>query len=243
MNFQNAIMGGYSEQQILDYILTNIPQFGNKLKKAQSMGYSTSSIMDFIKNLSPIDLQNIGNNPEFNTGNPYIDADKINMANIKKQKKNIAKGVGLAVAPFALNALIGDATLGSIGKFGEKVGTKVKEALTRKTPKSLFRQLVGDIDITQLDEQSSKALSNYSRLAQQLEDKGKTLKDPVVKKLKRKIQNLLKGLGGIEAEAMAMQQPVAQNQFPGAMQMLQGEQQLMQSMQRGIEILKKLQGG
>jgi len=101
-------------------------------------------------------------------------------------------------------------------------------------PKSLFRRLAGDIDVTKLDEKTTKELSFLEKIASQLEEKGKTEKDPAVKKLKKKIEKALSGMTGmVESEAMGMEPPMQPQQ--GMMQQQgagPGQQALMAILQK-----------
>lgn len=126
----------------------------------------------------------------------------------------------------------------------------VKEHLGKKTEgkPSLFRRLAGDVDVTNLDEKATKELSFLENIASKLEGEGKDEKHPTVKKLKKKIEKVLKGLTGmVESEAMGMepmqgQPPIQQGQPP--IQQQQQQQQMQQAgpgQQALMAILQKIQ--
>ena len=118
----------------------------------------------------------------------------------------------------------------------EKLATKVDDGA-----KTLFRKLTGDIDISQLDEKTTKELTFLERIASQLESKGKSEKDPEVKSLKKKIQKALKGMTGmLESEAMQMPQenipqPEQQMQPPQQQQQIMDPTQQQQQPQPGMQ--------
>lgn len=115
----------------------------------------------------------------------------------------------------------------------------VKETLTEKKEpeyQSIFKKIVGDIDIESLDPGSQKELSFLKMITDQLESKGKTEKDPSIKNVARKIKNVLKGKQSMVMQEMARtMEPGMQNLNPQQQQNTQmgpGQKALMDVLQR-----------
>lgn len=118
----------------------------------------------------------------------------------------------------------------------EKAIQEPEEELKLQGKKSLFREIIGDVDPESLHPGIRRELGFMEMIADQLEGKGKTIKDPEVKKLRKKILDLVKGKGLALTEAieeppeqaqLMMQQPQMQSQQPGA-----GQQALMAILQK-----------
>ena len=100
---------------------------------------------------------------------------------------------------------------------------------------TLFDKLVGDVDLSALDEGRQKQLGFLAPVAAKLEEKGYDIKSPEVKKLKNKIKKILGGMiGFVDKEAMEMepQQPMGGQGQMGAQQPGQGQQALMAILQK-----------
>ena len=265
MSFNQVLQlidNGLQPEEIISYMGKASPKLSKKIQQMMLGGYGSGEIVNFLardkevqkkpikfsKPSSPYEIANMAilqNEMEVPKGRDKAALDDL--------KKFTSAGLGLAatVAPFYMK--------GPMAAIGAEMGLgKAKELLkTEEKPgeqKSLFRRLAGDIDVTQLDEQATKELSFLEKIASQLEAKGKTEKDPQVKKLKKKIDKALQGITGmIEGEAMAMgtkgqelgmqepqQQPVQaplqpQGQAPQGMG--PGQQALMASMQEALKLL------
>lgn len=101
----------------------------------------------------------------------------------------------------------------------------------KNQPKSVFDELLGDVDINQLPEQVQNQLGFLKTISDQLEKKGTPRESSTFKRLKKKIDEVLSGkIGELQGEAMAMPQ-----------QPMQSQQQLGQGSQALMAILQKIQ--
>lgn len=144
------------------------------------------------------------------------------------------KGVHPKIGEFIENAMNSGRSFEEIKDFlSEKASTAEKER-----PQSLFEKLTEGLDTSSLDPGSQKEMSFMQMIADQMEGKGKTIKDPAVKKLKKKIQNILKGKGSLatgfmqEAPEAEMTQPMMQQPQMQAAQPGAGQQALMAILQK-----------
>jgi len=110
----------------------------------------------------------------------------------------------------------------------ENLREKEKKFEEKKSKaKSVFEELLGDIDINQLPEPVQNQLGFLKTISDQLEKKGTHRESSTFKRLKKKIDEVLSGkIGELQGEAMAMPQQTAQQQ-PG-----QGQQALMAILQK-----------
>lgn len=74
-------------------------------------------------------------------------------------------------------------------------------------PIPLFEQLMNGVDIESLDEGTQQQLRFLSMISDQLESQGKTLDDVQFKNLKKKIDKLLEGKGGVVLEEVSRRLP------------------------------------
>lgn len=101
------------------------------------------------------------------------------------------------------------------------------EKVEKNQSKSVFDELLGDVDINQLPEPVQNQLGFLKTISDQLEKKGTHRESSTFKRLKKKIDEVLSGkIGELQGEAMAMPQQTAQQQ-PG-----QGQQALMAILQK-----------
>jgi len=137
--------------------------------------------------------------------------------------------------------------IGSFLRRGQKMGLDiqegmdfVKDKLTEKEePKyqSIFKKLIGDIDVEALDEGVKKELSFLKMITDQLESKGKTEKDPEIKKVAQKIKKALKGKSGLVMQEMARSMD-----FSNEIRDQQGQQPQMGPGQKALmDILQRIQ--
>lgn len=166
----------------------------------------------------------------------------------------LSEGLPLDLAIKGINKV--SPALGGMIKRGQNFGLDVKEGLdffkdkieTKAAYKeqSIFEQLVGDKDVSSLNESEQKQLGFLEMITSQLESKGKKIDDPAFKKIRKKIMNLLKGKPSMMLEEasrdMGMQQqpqgmpqpPQEQPVQPEAMQQQggPGQQALMAILQK-----------
>lgn len=161
-----------------------------------------------------------------------------------------------------------------VGKFlkkGQEMGLDVREGMDfvkeqiektapKKEPaKSLFTQMLGGADPSSLPAQVQEQVQFIGTIADKFESEGKTMESPEVKKLSKKLKDIVKGKPGVAVEEIARfqsaQQP--QGQMGQPMQGMQPQQQAsMQAPMQGqmgqpggggpgqqalMEILKKIQ--
>lgn len=101
-------------------------------------------------------------------------------------------------------------TLNKFFKLARNYGFSEEEALNNvrekheeyeeKKAKSIFQEIVGDIDISTLPENIQNQLGFLQMAAEQMERQGVGRNDPPFKKLAQKIKKVLKGKGGIMME-------------------------------------------
>lgn len=135
---------------------------------------------------------------------------------------------------FAKKKGIGDEDIVS---FLREKHEKIQESQKKSEKKTIFDELIGDIDILSLDEQKQNQLNFLKTASNQLEQKGKSKGDSAFKNIAKKIKEVLSGnIGMVQGEAMGMQnnpqmQQSQQNQS-------NADQQLMAMMEKFSQSLR-----
>jgi len=211
----NFLDNGVSSEEILSQIKNSSPKISKKISQMFMGGYGASEIVKYL--LSDNSTKNMGSiKSKPSTPSEIANMSAIqNAMNVPKSRDDQARNDLMRLTPTLIAAGSAMASAAGYGAAGKAVSelmpvTQQQQQTPEPQPtsnKSLFRKLTGDIDISQLDEKTTKELNFLELIARQLESKGKTEKDKEVKSLKNKIQKALKGMTGmIESEAMQMPQ-------------------------------------
>lgn len=252
---QQAMVMGYTADKILSFLGDKIPNMKDGLSNAKNNGYSDEDILNFLKNKIP-QKDPEGTKKYSNQLDTYLSANGIQTKEERTASKNKGIKNAIGVAATAIGSYKAYENYSGIfdqvkdyfkGKEGQ---TPESEPVQESKPKSLFEKLLGGVDVSLLDEVTQKRLKFLVPVAAQLEKEGKDEKHPAVKKLYRKIKDILKGkIGLVESETerfqaaypqeqeQGMQQPQQQMQSPGQMQPQQpqagkGQQALMAILQQ-----------
>lgn len=205
---QQAMVMGYGAEKILSFLGNKIPGMQSGLANAKSSGYSDDDILNFLKNKIP-QKDPKGSQKYSNQLDTYLSSNGITTKEERSETRNKGIKTALGVAGTAMGAYKAFENYSGIADqikdyfMGDKEGTKQPEDETK--PKSLFERLLGGVNPSTLDEGTQKQLGFLAPIAEQFEKKGKDENDPSVQKLKRKIQNILKGKQGfLEKQAMEL---------------------------------------
>lgn len=109
MNFLGALAGGYTQDQVLNFIISSFPQLGRRIKEAKKLGHDSSEIIKLFQGSDQKELANLEKKLEVEKGyNPSISAQRETLRTSSlTQGMNIGKGLakagGSALGAYALS--------------------------------------------------------------------------------------------------------------------------------------------
>ena len=77
MNYTNAILAGYTTQQILDFLIRDLPFLGRRINQAKKAGHDVTSILKEMQRLTKDELKDLDRKSSVQEGNnPLISAQE-----------------------------------------------------------------------------------------------------------------------------------------------------------------------
>lgn len=234
-----ALSAGYGAKKILSYISNSNPEIANKVESALAVGYPAESILKYVMkgagNLIP------GLKNSTSQQNSIYDQLQYSSPDDMSNAGRLALGIGTTLAGAkAFDIVTDQPTEEKQVKNIEQIENIEQKFINQKPieDKSIFDQLIKGLPIDQLDEKQKKTLGFFKNISDQLESKGKTIKDPAFKKLKKKISSLFKGVTGIIDEELSRN--YGNEQMNVQEPMMQQPQQMGPNQKMTLDILQKI---